>query len=121
VLSVCSVVKPSRMKLPRLQFHLSTCIMLMFVAGLLLELNVLPRLEHRTHAYRETYGPWGPPWGREYNEVLQGWPVNFLDFQTIHITYIVVNIVAALAILAATAFACEWAIRRRRKKLDVSS
>lgn len=106
-----------RMKLPRLQLHLSTCIVLMFVAGGLIWANVPQKrdvpLQVKTESELIAY-------------FAQGWPYSFriLEFVNPDVTEgyydtrleyapLARNICIALAILAATAILCEWLLRRR--------
>jgi hypothetical protein len=94
------------MKLPRLQLHLSTCIVLMFVAGGLVWANALKVYDLKT---------------LDISSFTQGWPLPYfkIDYPAEDYYYpqnLAVNLATALAILAAVAFVCEWSIRRR--KLD---
>src|SRR5437667_36465 len=97
------------MKLPRLQLHLSTCIVLMFVAGGLLWANAVPHKIETENIY-----------GR-YDVIMikRGWPAasNCYDLYTAETVWsfrnFALNVLVILAILAAVAFVCEWIIRRR--------
>ena len=105
------------MKLPRLQLHLSTCIVLMFAAGGLVWANVrehsLPVKELPLAEYTTTNLPdyfviaSGIGWPRPFWYAGTGWGP-FWDWPRFAF-----NLATALAILAAVAFVCEWIIRRR--------
>ena len=92
---------PPRM---RFQFHLSTAIVMMFVAGALMWANSVKYFDypHPMEGYR-------------------GWPVIMyyadrpVNAQSNSFVYsmVLLNAIIALAILLAVWFLCEWLIRRR--------
>jgi hypothetical protein len=93
-----------------LQLHLSTCVVLMFVAGGLIGANSHGKIDRWSDAYSSVITrEWGWPCSyrleREFNNRN---PYLAWDYQSI-----CWNILAGLAILAAVALACEWWIRRR--------
>ncbi len=106
------------MKLPRLQLHLTTCIVLMFVAGGLLWLNFSPS-ELTIDIHEEDASPSPLVYAIE-----KGWPwhcytENLYDLSPIWWRWnqlnLILNSLIALAILAAVAALSERLIRRRRK------
>jgi hypothetical protein len=134
------------MKLPRLQLHLSTCIVLMFVAGGVIWANIAPHLREQNG--NSSISQFGWPFvisnrleydfddyghrvsnsdgiiykmkdGREFylrspvsSEWLPGGTVR--AYSEVDRKNVALNIITAILILAAVAFACEWLIRRRR-------
>jgi len=120
-------MEPSKPKKgPWFQYHLSTAIVLMFVAAGLLWANMhWSKADLNWGGYSQARG-W--PWH------LQEWPINrdanegsvvpILWNQTdedpfkphLRITGLVLNTIAAFAILGAIAFLCEWRIRRRERQ-----
>ena len=91
------------------QIHLSTAVVLMFVAGGLMWANVAE------HHYNP---PLITPNGAAVFSGPRGWPIvwdwNVIsDMPRFNWGHLALNIVACLAILAAFACACEWRIRRR--------
>ena len=112
------------MRLPRPQLHLSTCIVLMFVAGGLVWANFQARENAPTLRHPLGHASFLP-----YPEY--GWPTTCcndpLAFEDPRAQVFVsrpnwspwnlaINLATALAILAAVAFACEWLIRRRAQQ-----
>ncbi|MCY3018240.1 MAG: hypothetical protein NTW87_04305 [Planctomycetota bacterium] len=105
------------MRFPRLQFHLSTAIILMFVAGGLLWANMRPfdsyivanmlpvKPAELTLAYGFPfcYGRDWVGWVKDDGSHIWDWRYGNL----------VLDILVALAILLATAILCEWLTRRR--------
>ncbi len=105
------------------QIHLSTAIVMMFVAAGLLYLNLVPRERHLS---KLALIP-GPRYGECMPWILShGWPaaivdgiemsqgtnvvvVEFTDYQSI-----IVNISVALAILVSVSVLCERHLRRRK-------
>ncbi len=96
-------------KRPWFQFHLSTAVVLMFVAAGLLWLNM-----------RDTWSPW---------VILHGWPfvatermVHFdNDFPfALHVKPLglAANALFALVVLYLVAFLCEWRIRRKSARAE---
>ena len=93
------------MRPPQLQLHISTCIVLMFAAGGLFWVNIHSKMSIgwpavfflRPNAEWELWIP---------DELMEAghWDIAILFF----------DVLIALAILAATAFLCEWCLRRRR-------
>ena len=106
------------MKSPRLQLHFSTCIVLMFVAGGLLWANVRPQSIEVELSNDVPLNPDPLVIG-----IVRGWPTTFhveylfadsnYGYLPWNRTHLLINIITNLAILAVTAFACEWRIRRR--------
>ncbi len=111
------------MKLPRLQLHLSTCIVLMFVAGGFIWKN----LPQRNYI---------PQYVMTEQEVIsyftQGWPYIFrtpteitdrgdIIYGRVVYAPLAANLFIAFAILAPVAFVCEWFLRRRRAQLRAKS
>ena len=148
------------MRLPKLQLHLTTCIVLMFAAGGLLWANLTTstppwatkawgwpfhlryEIEEHENIHEVTFTDQEfqnlkPNWGVERkldngNLVLfdrfgetefepptldrNSWVVVRRKVVERRPTYfILLNIITALAILATTAFLCEWLLRRRRQ------
>lgn len=98
------------------QLHLSTCVVLMLVTGVLVWASLQPRLTEWYHGW----AAWGVD--TEY-----GWPLAALSNRKItlgdgvggisyHPLALSVNVVSCTLILALTAVACEYAIRRRRRQ-----
>jgi hypothetical protein len=107
-------------KRPWLQFHLSTAIIMMFVAAGLLWVNM-----HAVPQRRDTGGGYMQHFG---------WPMTMASQERYYtldavglvngrlniggLDSIVVNAIVALFILVATAVVCEWFIRRRERQHD---
>ena len=95
-----------------LQIHLSTAIVLMFVAGGLVYVN----MQGREPA--DLYG---------LDVVTFGWPVDMVNalsgfsFRQWSHSGVVCNVAAACALLSATALSCEWLLRRRGRKPESSA
>ncbi len=96
----------------RFQIHLSTAIVMMFVAGGIIWANALQS---------DGSSPEGA-----YRRYTYGWPLEFYHRQFygdilleatwgVYYPYarIIIDLVVALAILFSTHFLCEWLIRRR--------
>lgn len=123
------------MKLPRLQLHLSTCIVLMFTASGLMWVNFIARdpgdirvqlnlgvvelgIKSKDNSPIVQYG-WpstvcaevdlrASPIRRIFNQdYARNWNNNNLAL----------NIASALAILAVVAFVCEWILRRSKSEV----
>src|ERR1043165_926271 len=99
------------MKLPRIQLHLSTCILLMFVAGGLGWANVKAKPGYTADKEVLVCVERGWP-----TRVHVEWEIFYPHEDHWNWTHIAINLATALAILAAIAFACEWIIRRRASK-----
>ena len=117
---------------PWFQYHLSTAIVLMFVAGGLMWANVR---ESKLLAY---FLDSEFEWDRSRSDYAQieylvgfhGWPSFCAESvyfdrrgeifveNVLNLPCLALNTLTALAILAAAAVACEWRIIIRRKKLD---
>ena len=110
---------PPRRK--RFQIHLSTAIVMTFVAGALIWANVGPYELPLMDRWRL-----GPRTLRLY-----GWPLcvnrysissmmgsDTAQYHGLSEERIAVNVVVAIAILFATWFICEWLIRRRAARKD---
>jgi hypothetical protein len=103
----------SAKKRPRLQLHLSTCILLMFVAGVILWANVRLRLDSDRGL------PIDPLHPQDGN--VRGWPMivkyepDIVEDPALSVPDLVINLATALAILTTTAIGCENLLRRRRK------
>ena len=102
-------------KRPWFQYHLSTAVILMFVAGGLLWMNMTP---YQNYLYR--------------NDTIYGWPLacyvqtrDYLDyiglatfcFHDVGLLYInlLINIMVNLGIIVAIAIMCEYPIRRKER------
>ncbi len=90
---------------PLFQFHLSTAIVLMFVAAGLLWMNLNPRrdMHHADVGYL-------------------GWPVWFhvrdLNNALFHWWRLIANLLLNVMLLVALGVVCEWRIRRRERRHD---
>ena len=118
-------------KRPWFQYHLSTVVVLMFVAGGIMALNWFRQADE--------YGVEGP--GLDPLIVKSpgyGWPFRFTDFSVVYMiqrapnsggivdipivtrrisySWLAADIAVALAILLGTAMALEWPIRRRERR-----
>ncbi|MGD0091050.1 MAG: hypothetical protein ABSE73_14120 [Planctomycetota bacterium] len=124
-------------KRPWFQYHLSTAVVLMFVAGGIMALNWFRGSETGTYTYDVSGAVFGPAIGTLPQH---GWPFRFTDsrveyfdviyevpvpgatmslpVQTPCISYrwLVADIAVALTILLATGIALEWRIRRRERR-----
>jgi hypothetical protein len=108
----------------RFQIHLSTAIVVMFVAGELLWLNIrkLPDVYPLTESFHYRIHGW--PFVTNYwlltldsEEATLQPPNGYWDWP-----HLVVNFFCALIILALVAFVCEWWIRHRHvRKPETSS
>jgi hypothetical protein len=111
----------------RFQVHLSTAVVLMFAAGLLMSVNMMERVELKLFSngttgvvnglYRTTGWPFA---AREKLIELIGLPPNVMVcgnifFEKWSSTAIELNAMVALAILFALWFVCEWWVRRRER------
>ena len=87
------------MRLPRLQLHLSTCIVLMFVAGGIMWLNLDDSIvPFREASYADLlWGGW--PWY---------WRMTDRQVRVVFADSLIQAIRAALPIIDAVAFVCEW-------------
>lgn len=101
------------------QFRLSTALLLMFAASLLLWLNVR-QTEDRTTKNNLLLNARGWPYAWHVHIPQQ--EVHFKqavgtvrESSTIQWTHLALNTAIALGILGATAFLTEWTIRRREK------
>ncbi|MCK6474723.1 MAG: hypothetical protein L6R28_23630 [Planctomycetes bacterium] len=110
------------------QLHLSTCVVLSMLAGLLLIVNLgmrqvrLPgseyRLPYKDHVVGEIlHRP------KEFGAKVQGWPFAFYRLGTDAWDYrmMVANAGVAVGILALAALACEHRIRRHARKRESRS
>ena len=97
------------------QIHLSTAIVLMFVAGGLLWANVVYRVDP-SFAFAHD--------GARIELHVQGWPLHFDEYtipsfrkDTVYpILPYPINMLTALAIFGSTALVCEFIIRRREAR-----
>ena len=103
-------------KRPWFQYHLSTAIVLVFAAALVVFLNVTPR---QIPWMQEGIPCYGWPFGAYY-------PQEVWFSENIHKFWLVghgivwwatvADFAAAVAVLSAMAFACEWLIRRQERR-----
>src|SRR6266404_1141238 len=93
--------KPRR---PWFQIHLSTAIVLMFVAGGILWLNVTPDWAHMSSVYG---------WPKGFYEERFGNPIAGTRF---FLGTLILNIIAGIIILGYIAFLCEAFLRRREAR-----
>lgn len=126
-------------KRPKFQIHLSTSIVLMFVAGILIWANT----RNQAHAVKDTYAPFGidESTGAELTPEFYGWPMFaysngslYVRASKPHFRYwsdepkifkerALLDAFVGLYILLATATFCEWFIHLRelyRRKVDRS-
>ncbi|MCW8132709.1 MAG: hypothetical protein KIS92_20345, partial [Planctomycetota bacterium] len=109
------------------QFHLSTCVMLMFLAGGLIALNVIPEVNDRIYNYGRThddfrYLGYGWPDSRMYKVPLPN-PEKDWDEPNTRYTFsepglgraVLFNLICWLVILALAAALWEGWIRWRRR------
>jgi len=94
------------------RIHLSTAIVLMFVAGAVLWANTIPQ----DGGYYQLFYP-----PEMFVKRAFGFPLKFLIVSDVHSGMwnygaLTANIVAALTILSAVTFVCEWRIRREARK-----
>ncbi|MCY3018477.1 MAG: hypothetical protein NTW87_05535 [Planctomycetota bacterium] len=105
-------------KRPWLQFHLSTAVVLMFVAGGLLWANTVPRDAHMT-SWAVTYRGW--PECIYINVTPLSSPTDFAAPAQVPFRWdafgIGVNICVAAAFLFVTAFICEYVTQKPRRNL----
>ena len=117
-------------KRPWFQYHLSTAIILMFVAGGMLGLNITPQ---PTDLYRQimTYAEQHPGKSPQFCEAaplfIHGWPVvacveeGFVEEPKVlnyrwYMMGFVLDAALIVAVLIGTMLFCEWRIRRRERK-----
>ncbi|MCK6474725.1 MAG: hypothetical protein L6R28_23640 [Planctomycetes bacterium] len=112
------------------QLHLSTCVALMCVAGVLVWVNVVPHERQLPNQPRKGQEPpydvrvvsHGWPISAEW-KMEDGWPAatfyagDAVDRNALFLV-VAVNGAAALALLALTAGSCEFLIRRRARRRD---
>jgi hypothetical protein len=107
----------------RFQIHLSTAIVMMFVAGALIWANVkpnaIPRLVPKQPRFRSGFG-WPCEAIRKTSDFEftgEGPDITFDFKETYYPSYLMIafNLAAALFILFFVAFLCEWLIRRRAR------
>jgi len=113
-------------KRPWFRFHLSTCIVLMFVAGGVIWANVVPnQVPGKTNTKIVPY--------RIYAVEILGWPASYKRSWRLAVysrrplfsrpteyawDNLFLDVAIALSILAAVGFALEWGIRRRERMKD---
>ena len=120
--------KPRR---PWFQIHLSTAIVLMFVAGGLLWANLNAHPKSYVSGYEISEDSYDPVITKIW---IRGWPFPCFTFKTSISTgntivleiptpqghyipwKVAADICIAFALLAASAFVCEWRIRRREAR-----
>ena len=108
------------------QIHLSTAVVLMFVAGGLMWANVAEKIECKTgHSWMPDEGITSQMNPIQYDEHKWGWPSiiclrrsgAFVSALRHYGTRpVIIDVLVAFAILAAVAFVCEWLIRRREAR-----
>jgi hypothetical protein len=119
------------MKLPRIQLHLSTCIVLMFVAGGLVWANLRPfdfsiaSKDAVNIDFDESAIPFGQTWGwpaRVYATGFIAYAEKIMagtgdSHQVVGWSYkaLILNILTAFALLSATAYVCESFLYRRAR------
>jgi len=119
---------------PWFQYHLSTAIVVMFVASGLLYLNVRPTAMEGCgdQAFQEWHGwPWtaridtifyqhGYTRYAEEDEIetarKDGWRPDIIGEHGWHLSGIIADSFAGLVLLFGVATACEWPIRRRERR-----
>jgi hypothetical protein len=104
---------------PWFQFHLSTAIVLMFVAAGLLWLNMSDS-DHVCFFSSDISDVPGVKAWHSYHWVTKGWPVLYheryagaLSGSFWHLPGLCCDFAVALAVLLATGVLCEWRIRRK--------
>jgi len=107
-------------KRPLFQIHLSTAIVLMFVAGGLLWANVRPIHDGRVIGLNSRLGNWVPSYVRGFPISVQKW---YDDGDTNYksewsLPGIAANTAAALLILTAATAVSEYLIRRRERRRE---
>lgn len=111
-----------------LQLHLSTCVILMFLAGVLMYLNfksaAVAKVEDLGYGNQTvtTYGPAGWPFAIGFRTHYHATEEQALENAHAKYTwdYIAGNLAAAVALLAAAAAGMEWFIRKREAGYDFS-
>ena len=112
------MTEPPRRK--RFQIHLSTAIVMMFVAGGLQLLNFVPSHGRLVMYVGDIEGEYTERQARVENAVWYGFPfVAYVAWPNWDIrcysgkTNMALNLFSAIAILYSVWYACEWRIRRR--------
>ena len=100
-------------KRPWFQYHLSTAIVVMFVASGLLWLNV--RNQNWIHLPDDDLPSYGWPF-IYFNRYWMFEGSKSLFYNEWYCWHLIGNILIALAIVIVVAFVCEWHIRRAAKK-----
>jgi len=90
---------------PRYQLHLSTCIVLMAVASILLGLNVMPSIQDSEHSHSETSG-W--PMISTMSQLDTESDGETIGYQHFDRCGFAIDVLLALDLLAAAAICCEW-------------
>ena len=112
--------QPAR-KRPWFQFHLSTAIVLMFVAGGILWANLQERIVYEFYAdliFCEVHGRGLPLCFQRLTSQTEGSDEVTHLYGTMSWRYdgLAVDLVLALVVLLAVGSICEWLIRRRERK-----
>jgi hypothetical protein len=109
----------------RFQIHLSTAIVMMFVAGGLIWANAMRRAvtPDFVSLFGDMDGPVHKDWGA--TQIEYGWPFTmirqpiygsalpFADWEPLYFKWAALNVFIASIFLLAVWYACEWLIRRR--------
>ena len=105
-------------KRPWFQFHLSTAVVLMFVASGLLWLNLRDPVLTSKNAYGGFF-MWDRGWPLAYGRVRSDdyFVTEYLD--ALFFPGLFADSIVGLGVLLAVAVACEWPIRRREAKAPV--
>jgi hypothetical protein len=94
----------------RFQIHLSTAMVLMFVAGALIWANAVPRTINTLNSeFTKVYGWPCCSWGR-YTRWGDDSPLQTFDYS---LPLVALDIVVSVVLLFGVWFFCEWLIRRR--------
>jgi hypothetical protein len=102
----------------RVQIHLSTAIVMMFVAGGLIWVNT--RITH-TEEITAWEAPYGAVASVRSND--QGWPLSFRQphegaYSNWFYNSLVIDALVAISVFFAVWLPCEWLIRRRAARKD---
>jgi len=112
--------EPGKKKRPWFQFHLSTAIVLMFVAAGLLWLNLRDPVLTSKNCYGDGWYIWDRGWPLPHSRVgTTEFPMTEEYLDALFFPGMLADSIVGLSVLVAVAVACEWPIRRREAKAPV--
>ena len=105
------------MRLPKLQLHLSTCIVLMFAAGGILWANTVPYSAALVQIHNSD-GTTTLIYPAAYGDPFRILRCGTNDYQSLEYTGIAGNLFVGLLLLSGLAWICEYFLRRRARSQE---